>query len=348
MSAEKREPPTQKKLRDARKKGQVAKSKEVVSTTLILSLCALLGGGSDYFIKHLGALMLLPETISFLPFKQAVDLMLEQLLEEMLWLTLPILLTAVLAVVVSHLMQYGLLFNSESLKPDIKKINPLEGAKKIISIKNLLDFIKSLIKVILLSALVLLLLSENLRNLMQMPGCGIGCILPMLSVMLKHLMLVCTVGFIVISIADYGLERWQHHKQLRMDKVEIKREHKEMEGAPEIKKKRREFHRELLSGTMRADVKRSSVIVTNPTHIAVGIYYQPGETPLPLVTLKFTDEQALLVRKIAAEEGIPVLERIPLARALHADSLVDQYIPGELIQPVAEVIRWLQAQQKPD
>ncbi|WP_252091005.1 type III secretion system export apparatus subunit SctU [Pseudomonas sp. MWU13-3659] len=347
MSAEKTEQPTPKKLRDARKKGQVAKSKEVVSTALILSLVAVIGGFSDYFLRHLGALMLLPESVTHLPFRQAMDLLLEQMLHELLWLTLPFLVTAVVAVVLSHLVQIGFLFSGESIKLDIKKINPVEGAKKIFSVKNLLEFLKSMIKVALLATLVVALLSANLRNLLQMPTCGLGCILPMLGVMLKHLMLVCAIGFIVISVADYGLERWQHRKQLRMSKDEVKREHKEMEGSPEIKHERRRFHRELQSGSMREDVKRSSVIVTNPTHIAVGLRYQPGETPLPLVTLMYTEEQALMIRKIAAEEGVPVLERVPLARALYADGLVDQYIPGELIQPVAEVIRWLQAQGSP-
>jgi len=346
MSTEKTEHPTRAKLRDARHKGQVVKSKELVSSMLILSLAVLPLGFPNYFLRHLRALMLLPDPLLHLPFRQALELMLQQLLHELLWLTLPFLLTTLIAASAGNLLQTGWVFSTQPLSPELKKVSPLEGMKRIFSVRNLLDFFKSLLKVLLLGALVLGLLSDNLHALLQVPLCGIGCILPVLGSLLGQLIGVCAVGFMAISAADYGLERRQHHRQLRMSKEEVKREHKEQEGAPELKLERRKRHRELQQGTLRADVRRSSVIVTNPTHIAVGLRYEAGETPLPLVTLKYTDEQALRVRRIAEEEGVPVLERIPLARALFADSLEEQYIPGELIQPVAEVIRWLQAQEK--
>ncbi|PYC28641.1 type III secretion system export apparatus subunit SctU [Pseudomonas mosselii] len=346
MSTEKTEQPTRAKLRDARRNGQVARSKELVSTVLILSLVALPMGFPDYFLGHLRGLMMLPAPLLHLPFRQALELMLEQLLHELLWLTLPFLLTAALAAIVGNLLQTGFVFSGQSLAPDLKKVSPLEGVTRVFSIRNLLDFFKSSLKVLLLGALVLGLLSEHLGTLLRVSSCGIECILPLLGSLMGQLIGVCAVGFLAISAADYGLERWQHHKQLRMSKEEVKREHKEMEGAPELKRERRKRHREMQKGTLRADVRRSSVIIANPTHIAVGLRYNPGETPLPLVTLKYTDEQALLVRRLAEEEGIPVLERIPLARALFAGSRVEQYIPGELIQPVAEVIRWLRAQEE--
>ncbi|MBC3450525.1 type III secretion system export apparatus subunit SctU [Pseudomonas mosselii] len=346
MSAEKTEQPTRAKLRDARRNGQVARSKELVSTVLILSLVALPMGFPDYFLGHLGELMLLPAPLLHLPFHQALEVMLGQLLQELLWLTLPFLLTTVLAGIAGNLLQTGFVFSGQSLAPDLKKVSLLEGVKRIFSIRNLLDFFKSSLKVMLLGALVLGLLSDHLRTLLRVSSCGIECILPLLGSLIGKLIGVCAVGFLAISAVDYGLERWQHHKQLRMSKEEVKREHKEMEGAPELKRERRKRHREMQNGTLRADVRRSSVIIANPTHIAIGLRYKPGETPLPLVTLKYTDQQALLVRRLAEEEGIPVIERIPLARALFADSRVEQYIPGELIQPVAEVIRWLRMQEK--
>jgi len=150
---------------------------------------------------------------------------------------------------------------------------------------------------------------------------------------------------LLIVVLDALSEYWLFMKDQMMDKDSVKREHKEMEGSPEIKKRRRQMHREMQDGSMREDVKRSSVIVTNPTHIAVGIRYQAGETPLPLVTLMYTDTLALRIRKLAEEEGVPVLERVPLARALYQDALVDQYIPRELIEPTAEVLRWLYQQE---
>ncbi|GLX89411.1 type III secretion system export apparatus subunit SctU [Pseudomonas weihenstephanensis] len=341
MSGEKTEQPTAKKLRDARDKGQVVKSKEVVSTALILALVTLFMTCSEYYMEHLGGLMLMPANYLNLPFGQAFELVLENLMQELVYLCLPILVVAALVVIVSHLAQYGFLLSGESIMPDLKKINPVEGAKKIFSIRSLVEFLKSALKVALLSLLVWVTLEGNLNALIRLPACGLGCIAPIVGLMLEQLMLVCGVGFVLISAADYAFERYQHNKQLRMSKDEIKREYKEMEGSPEIKSKRRQFHQELQTSNLRADVKRSSVIVANPTHIAIGIRYVRGETPLPLITLKYTDAQALRVRRMAEEEGIPVLQRIPLARALYQGGHVDQYIPADLIEPTAEVLRWL-------
>ena len=346
MSGEKTEQPTPKKLRDARKKGQVAKSREVVSSALILSLVGMLMVFSGYYMAHLGNLMLLPAAFINLPFLQALDLVLENLLQELAYITLPFLLVATVVVISAHLIQHGLLFSLESVKPDLKKLNPIEGAKKIFSIKSLMEFFKSTLKVVLLSLLVWTTLRGNLTSLILLPGCSINCIAPVVGLMLEQMMLLCTLGFVMISLADYAFERRQHLKQLRMSKDEVRREHKEMEGSPEIKSKRRAFHKELQASNMRADVKRSSVIVANPNHIAVGIRYVRGETPLPIVTLKYTDTAALRIRRMAEEEGVPVLQRIPLARALYRDGQVDQYIPAELIQTTAEVLRWLESQAK--
>ena len=350
MSGEKTEQPTPKKLSDARKKGQVAKSREVVSSALILSLIGMLMVFSDYYLAHLGNLMLLPAAFIKLPFLQALDLVLENLLLELAYITLPFLLVAAVVVVGAHLFQYGLLFSLESVKPDLKKINPLEGAKKIFSIKNLMELLKSTLKVVLLSLLVWITLRGNLSALIMLPGCSIRCIAPVVGLMLEQMLLLCALGFAMISLADYAFERHQHLKQLRMSKDEVRRERKEMEGSPEIKSKRRTLRKELQASNMNADVKRSSVIVANPNHIAVGIRYVRGETPLPIVTLKYTDAMALRVRQMAEEEGIPVLQRIPLARALYRDGHVDQYIPADLIQTTAEVLRWLesQARDQPD
>ncbi len=344
MSGEKTENPTAKKIRDARKKGRVVSSKEVVSTALILSLAFMLIGMSDDYLKHISHLILLPEKSLHLPFSAALNQVSESLIQELIYLGLPVLCVAAVVIVLAHIAQFGLLFSSESITPDIKKIDPLAGTKKIFSVKNLMEFIKSLLKVSFLSLLVWSIIQGNLSSLLNLAGCGMGCILPVTGMMVKQMMTVCALGFIIIAIADYAFERYQHRRELRMSKDEVKREYRETEGSPEIKSKRRRFHQELQNSTIRASVKRSSVIVANPTHIAIGIRYLKGETPLPLITLKYTQTQALLARKMAMEEGIPVVERIPLARALWQDSTVDNYIPAELIDPIAEVLRWLEEQ----
>ncbi len=172
MSAEKTEQPTAKKLRDARRQGQVVKSKEIVSSALILSLVALLMGFSDYYLEHLGKLLLLPAEYIDLPFRQALETILENLLQELLYLLAPVLLVAALVVVLSHVGQYGFLLSLDSVKPDLKKINPVEGAKKIFSIRSLVEFLKSTLKVALLSLLVWLTLQGNLPASCGFPPAG--------------------------------------------------------------------------------------------------------------------------------------------------------------------------------
>jgi len=342
-SGEKTEQPTPKKLRDAKDKGQVAKSKEVVSTALVISVFFLLYGFSDHFQSTFAALILLPEKFISAPFDEALYAILEGMIVGMLELIAPLLALVFSVAILAHFIQYGFVFSGESVKPDIKKINPVEGFKKIFSMKSLIEFIKSIIKVALLSFLVWVVIEGNIRDLLRLPECGLRCLLPFSGHLMTQLMLISFIGLIIISFADYAFEKYHHTKDLKMTKDEVKREYKEMEGSPEIKSRRRQLHQELQSSSNQDNVKRSSVVVTNPTHIAIGLYYEKGETPLPVITFKETDAIAKQLIKVAQEENIPVLQRVPLARALYHDGHLDQYIPTELIEPVAEVLRWVDA-----
>ena len=152
-------------------------------------------------------------------------------------------------------------------------------------------------------------------------------------------------AFIVIAVADYAFQKRQYLKKLMMTKEEVKREYKESEGDPMIKSKRRQLHRELMTNNMLQNVRRASVVVTNPTRIAVALIYDGEETPLPLIAAKGENLLARRIIEIAREEGIPVMENVPLARALHQNGEIDRYIPSDLIEPVAEVLRWVQSLQ---
>ncbi|QDO86368.1 EscU/YscU/HrcU family type III secretion system export apparatus switch protein [Shewanella psychropiezotolerans] len=342
MSGEKTEQPTAKKIRDARNKGQVAKSKEIVSTAIILILFAFLVSMSGFYLEHITNIIMLPAVYGYQSFDNALTDITDALITELLYLIIPIALLSACIAVVSHLIQFGLLFSAEPIKPELKKINPVEGAKRIFSIKSLVEFFKSILKVSLLTLIIWLVIQGNIQDILRIPLCGVSCIPLIVGTLLKQLILTAGVGLIIISIGDYAFERYQHTKQLKMTKDEVKREYKEMEGSPEIKSKRRQLHQEMQASNGRDNVKRSSVLVTNPTHIAIGIYYNKGETPLPVLTLKERGAQALDLIEYAKELGIPVIQKVPLARALHADAELNQYIPTELIQPVAEVLRWLQ------
>ena len=343
--SEKTEQPTPKRTRDARKKGQVAKSKEVPSVIIILAIAGTLFLMSDFYLEHLESLMILPIEFIKQPFTEALNLLIPKLLKEVALLITPLIATAFIAALIGNIAQTGMLFAVDPIIPKFEKIDPMKGLKRMVSIKNLMELFKSLLKVTILSLFVWMVLRKNLGTLMDIHFCGEQCLLPIIGIQLKQLLLYSSIGFLLIAGADFMFERYQHRKQLRMSKDEVKREYKETEGNPEIKGKRRQLHQELQSSVSK-NVKNSNVIVTNPTHVSIGLCYKRGVTPLPVVTVQGTDARAKLIRSIAEQEGIPIMQQVPLARALLADTEPGDYIPTELIQPVAEVLKWAEQVKK--
>ena len=339
MSGEKTEQPTPKKLRDARKKGQVAKSKEVSGTFGLIAVLSLLWYMSDTIISTIIDMVVLPTTVYNEPFAQALKVVAHGLLEKTMTLLLPLIAVAAFAAILGNIMQFGFLIAGESVKPDIKKINPVEGFKKIFALKNLVEFFKSIFKIVFLSFVVYYVIYSSLVDMVNIPHCGRDCIMPVAGHLIKKLLLYAIVAFMVIAVLDYLFERYNFMKQNRMTKDEVKREHKESEGSPEIKVKRRELHQEILN--QAENTGKSDVVIKNPTHLAIGLRYRQGQTPLPMVTVKGRGGHARFIIKIAEKEGIPVLENVPLAHALFHLNITD-FIPGELVEPVAEVFRWVQ------
>ena len=343
---QKTEKPTPKKLKDARQKGQVVHSKEVVSAGMLTSLVFYFWATSDLHLSIISEIILLPSNFYHLPFLEALELVVEALMYKAMLLTMPLLLLVFVAGILSNYLQVGPLFVSEPIKPKAEKISVISGFKKIFSMKNLFEFIKSFVKIVFLSILVYLVIINNISDLVKLPECGEQCLLPLLGRMVLLLLINSVVAFIIVAVVDYVFQKAQHIKELKMSKDEIKREYKETEGNPEIKSHRKHIHKEILNSDMRTQVAGSSVLVANPTHVAIGLYYQKGEKPLPMLTLKGVDSVALKYRRIAEQEGIPVLENVSLARALLAQAEVGDYIPDSLIDSVAEVFAWLERIEK--
>lgn len=341
--AEKTEPPTPKKLRDARKKGQVAQSKEVVSATLICSVFIYLWVMSDYYVSEVTQLIILPTTLAHLPFDQALKLVLDGMLWGMVKLVGPFILMVFALGILANVAQVGVLFTGTPIKPEFKKINPVEGAKKIISKKSLFELLKSIIKISVLATLIYLLLVDSLSDFTKVPLCGLQCLPSLIANIFKWLFIYSGIAFLTLAIIDFTWQKSQHIKQLKMSKDEVIREHKEMEGDPQIKGKRKQLHQELLNSDIKPKVKQSTAVVVNPTHVAVGIYYEQGKVDLPVITIMGTDEVAKRIKAIARDENIPMMENVPLARALLASSEVGAYIPSDLIEPVAEVLKWVKS-----
>ena len=341
-SGEKTEMPTPKKLRDARQKGQVCTSKDIVSTALLVVLFAVLAWmGSALMVESQNLVATVGARLAD-PAHGAVTAC--GALAVLLICKYSFIFVVVAAVVgiIANVVQVGFLFTFEPLKPNFSKLNPAEGAKKIFSKKNFFEFLKNCVKVCFLSWLLYKIIKASIPELLQMCYGTVDDIMPSLRVMLKRLAVYTAAGYILIAVVDRIFQGKNFTKEMMMTKDEVKREYKEMEGSQEVKQAQRQFRDELLNGPDPVKAtKDASVVVTNPTHLAIGIRFNADEYPLPRIVVAGADDVARVIRETAMAEGIPLVENVPLARSLYAEGKVGDFIPESLLEPVAEVLQWV-------
>jgi type III secretion protein U len=338
---EKTELPTPKKERDAREKGQVARSQEVVTTVSLLAVVA-------YVWTAWGAI-----TASIINiFDQVAQLAVGDFranalsgvffaFRESAFLLLPVLGVVILAGIAANYAQFGSLFSFQSITPSLDKISPAAGFKRIFSLKQLIELLKSVLKIVFLSILLFYVVRDAIGPFMGSLECGLSCIAGVTSSILFRTLAFSAAAFIVVAGADFAWQKHSHTKSLMMTKDEVKREFKESEGDPHIKGKRKQLAHELAMGDGGAAARKGTAVVVNPTHFAVVIDYRPGETPLPIVTAKGRNAHAHHIRTQAELAGVPVFRNVALARTLFADAELHEPIPDELFDAVAEVLAWV-------
>jgi type III secretion protein U len=339
----KTEKPTQKKLRDARKKGDITQSRDLTASVTILVFVLALGAGGQTFLSRLGrvldsALTVDPRTLGDpgVIARLAQDLLLAAGL-----LSAPFIVLMIGASISASVLQVRCVVAFERVKPDLSRLNPIDGLYRMFALRNLVELLKLLIKTLLLGVIVVLLMRQMLPLLFSVRYLPVTGLLPLGTQVINSLLWSAVLGFLLFAGFDVWYQQWDYLKRQRMSKEDVRREHKEREGDPFIRGKRRQLQRELSMNTMLDKVRKASVVVVNPTHVAVALYYEPEETDLPVVVAKGEGYIAQAIRDIAEEEGIPVLRDIPLARQLLAQVPLDQYIPDDLIEPVAAVLRWV-------
>lgn len=349
-SGEKTEMPTPKKLRDARQKGQVCSSKDITSTAILVVLFAVLAWmgvalmeDMEAFLKFLSGTIEVNDVAAVQESsKMAVIVILKH--------SFIFVFVAAVIGIIGNVAQIGFLFTVEPIIPKMEKLNPVEGAKKIFSMKNVFEFLKNIVKVSFLGYLIYKIIRASIPELVTMCYGTVDDIFPCLKLMLKRLAYYTAFGYIVIAIVDRLFQGRNFTKQMMMTKDEVKREYKEMEGSAEVKQAQKQFRHEILNDPDPAkSAKRSNVVVTNPTRLAVGIRFDPAESPLPTICARGEGPVAKIIRETALAEGIPIMEDKPLARALYAEGRVNDLIPDTLIEPVAEALKWakqLQAARK--
>ena len=350
MSGEKTEQPTDHRLRKAREEGQVCKSKDLTQTLLLGALFGYTFLAAGDIVKLFAELMIAPSKVYGLSFRAAVSMMVSQTIDSLMRLLLPYMLIVVVVGLMAELMQTGVLFAFKALEPKADKLNPVTNLQQMFSMKNLVEFLKSNLKVIFLSVLVAIVIRDSMDSMIKIPAAGIDAVGLAMIDMMVVLIAYTFIAYGTIAAFDFAYQRHSYIKGLMMSMEEIKQEYKQLEGDPHVKSHRRQLAQEIAMGEMEERTRKSSAVITNPTHLAIAIYYEEGLTPLPIVLGKGQDAVAHRMVSVAREAAIPVMQNIPLARALMATAEIDQYIPSELIEPVAEVLGALRrmAAQRPE
>ncbi len=336
---EKTEQATPRRREKAREKGDVPKSRELTSLlpvwTILLYLLfsgAFFSSLLTYFGSSLrrGVTMTLTETTLMDVFK--ADTM------QMGMMMLPLFMLMLAGVLIVHFLQTGFLLSTVPLTPDLSKINPLQGIKRMFSVNTLYETVKGLFKVAVLSAILYLMLKKEVFNIPLLIDMDIKSIMAFCFGQIKKIVMISALVLTVFAAVDYAFQRWQYSRNLKMTKQEIKEEYKEVEGSPMIKARLKSIQREMARKRMMQEVPRADVVITNPTHYAVALKYDVGKMGAPRVVAKGANLIAAKIKEIARQSGVPVFEDKPLARTLFSSLDVNQEIPEAFYKAVAAIL----------
>ncbi|HCT03827.1 type III secretion system export apparatus subunit SctU [Pseudomonas sp. P7548] len=342
-SGEKKHPASAKKLRDQRKKGQVAQSQDVGKLLVLTSISEIALFTAESSLQRFQQLMILPISDLNQPFARALE---EVLVESLIvFFSFSVLMAGVAIAVklISSWMQFGLLFAPESLKPDFNRLNPVSQIKQMFSAQSLMNLLMSIAKAFLIGLIVYVVVWPSLGALINLANSDLQSYILALIVLFRHLLHACLGLLLILALIDLMMVRYFFAKRMRMTQVEVVKEYKDMEGDPHVKGQRRALAQQLAQEEPKVKLPKleeADMLVVNPTHYAVALYYRPGKTPLPLLVSKGTDAEArrLIDRAKAAE--VPVIQCIWLARTIYTKEL-GASIPRETLQAVALIYRTL-------
>lgn len=353
---DKTEQPTAKRLADARKKGDVPKSRDVTSTVVLFVWLIVLMFGAGYAGREIiglfdGSFVLIGGDV---PFPIAVRELGRRAMVALLGITAVALIPAALSGVISEFLQAGGVFSAEKMKPGLDKMNPVEGIKKMFSMDNFIELVKTLAKAVLIVLVLYLVLRGSLPEILQQIGPQLVPVgetdgAPAAAQVLSYTesvvrsALLWTFGvFLFVAVLDYAWQRHSWIKKLRMSMRDIRQESKENEGDPLIKGNRRQMHREWAEQNAVGAARGAGVLVVNPTHLAIALQYDPESCPIPIMTAKGEGPLAQAMRAAAEEAGVPIIRHVPVARGLYENGAIDDMIPRDMFDAIAQIILWAQ------
>jgi len=342
--ADKTEDPTDKRKRDAREKGEIARSKELNTVAVTLAGAGALLAFGGHLAETLLALMRLNFSLTreVLTDERSMGQFLLASGKMAIWATQPILVLLFFIALISPIALGGFIFSGSLLQPKFSRMNPLSGIKRMFSMNALTELLKALAKFFMILIVALVVLSNDRQALLAIAN------EPLEQAIIHSVQVVgwsalwMAAGLLIIAAADVPFQLYQTHKKLKMTKQEVKDEYKDSEGKPEVKQRIRQLQREVSQRRMMAAVPEADVIITNPTHYAVALQYDPEKGgAAPLLLAKGTDFIALKIREIGVEHKVQILESPALARAIYYSTEVEQEIPAGLYLAVAQVLAYV-------
>ncbi|HOS69232.1 MAG TPA: flagellar biosynthesis protein FlhB [Bacillota bacterium] len=345
LFGEKTEPATPKRRYELRQKGQIPRSRELVTAVVLLISFWSLRLLSEYIFGDL-----IFAVRNFLSFPKDIDsrfttneimrIFLQNLLIFAKILA-PILLIIALCVIIVNYLQIGSVFTARPLMPNINKINPIEGFKRLFSKNAFVELLKSIFKIGIIGFIIYDYLVDNYKVIPELLNMNVESTMVFIGDTIISAGIRAAVVLLILSIFDYAFQRWSFERDIRMTKQEIKDEYKLTEGNPQIKSKIKEKQRQLSLRRMMAEVPSADVIITNPTHFAVAVKYEEAVADAPLVIAKGKDLIAEKIKDTAKQNNVPIVENKPLAQALYKSVEIGSQIPSELYKAVAEVLAYV-------
>ncbi|MBI0006306.1 flagellar type III secretion system protein FlhB [Gilliamella sp. W8126] len=339
---EKSEQPTDSKLKKAKEKGQIPRSRELTSLMILLVGIMLFWIMGTHFVSKLKAIIQQAMLVAHrTDDDKQIIFNLINLLTAGFWAILPIFVGLVIVAIIAPLSVGGLLFSLQSIKPNLGKLNPISGFKRLFSLRIFSELFKSILKVVLIAFAAALFLIHQFPNMLVLPSMYLNNALSQVMQLLIYASLLIVLALIPMVGFDIFYQIWSNLKKLKMSKQEVKDEFKEQEGNPQIKGRIRQMQQAMARRRMMKDVPKANVIVTNPTHYAVALQYDEKTMSAPKILAKGTDNIASKIKQIAQEHQIPQLEAPPLARALYRHGEIGKSIPAELYAAVAQILAWV-------
>jgi flagellar biosynthetic protein FlhB len=335
--------PTQKRREDARRKGQVPRSREVVSVLVLAGGVLALSLGGEGMWRGLqtvarqcfdagGRIDLSSETVGAL----GVDWLLATGA-----ILMPVLLASSIGALAGGYGQVGLLISGDAVSPQLSRVSPIAGFKRLFSLNALMELLRGVAKIVVLGVLLWVTLRRQIDAVLGLGTGGVEELLPALGQLSFQMMRNVLVILALLAIADFAYQRWKHTQDLRMTHQEVKEEYRQTEGDPLLRSRIRSLQREMATKRMMAEVPTADVVITNPTHYAVALRYRRGEDVAPRVVAKGGDHLAQRIKAIAREHGVMLREDKLLARALYRTVDIGRVVPEELYRAVAEVLAYV-------